>query len=82
MRLTFATYQFFLIGVCVGALTLATIGLIVERSEWSHYTIYFIIVMVSVFLLTVINCVIFRILGGEQLIRKLVQDFLVLLNIG
>ncbi|RJP21807.1 MAG: hypothetical protein C4520_09120 [Candidatus Abyssobacteria bacterium SURF_5] len=82
VRLTFTTYQFFLVGVCVGALLLSTIGLIIKRSEWSHYNTYFITVMISVFLLTMINCVIFRVLGGEQLIRRLVGDIWVLLSIG
>ena len=79
---TFGAYQFFLIGVCVGALTLATVGLIVEREQWNPYKTYCITVMVSVFLLTVVNCVIFRILGGEHFIQGLVKVVSVFLNMG
>jgi hypothetical protein len=75
LRLLFVPYQYFLIGICVGALILATIGLIAERNQWTHYGIYFGTVMASVFLLVVINFVIFRILGGEQFVRKLIQIF-------
>jgi hypothetical protein len=82
LRLTFTTYQFFLVGVCVGALSLATVGLILERDEWTHYRMYFIAVMASVFLLTVINCVIFRVLGGEHFIRNLVKALRVFIDIG
>ena len=82
LRMTFSSYQFFLIGACVGALALATVGLILERDEWSHYNSYFVAVMISVFLLTMVNCVIFRVLGGEQFIRKLVSVLRVFLNVG
>ncbi len=81
-RYTFVTYQFFLVGVCVGALALATVGLIVERTKWIQYKTYFAVVMLSVFLLAVVNSVVFRILGGEQFLRKLVSDFLFFLNVG
>lgn len=73
LRITFTTYQFFLIGICVGALGLATIGLIINRDEWQDYNVYFVTVMASVFLLAVVNCVIFQILGGEHFVRSLVQ---------
>ena len=73
LRLLFVPYQFFLIGICVGALAAVTIGLVAERNEWSHYRVYFFTVMVSVFLLVVINSVIFRVLGGEQFIYRLMK---------
>ena len=73
LRTAFAPYQFFLIGICVGALIAATMGLIVERDEWSHYRIYFVTVLTSVFLLAVINSVIFRLLEGENFIRRLMK---------
>jgi hypothetical protein len=75
LRLLFVPYQYFLIGICVGALILATIGLIVERGQWTHYGTYFTTVMLSVFVLVVINSVIFRVLGGEQFVRKLIEIF-------
>jgi len=82
LRITFSTYQFFLMGACVGALTLATVGLILEWNEWNHYKAYLGAVMTSVFLLTMVNCVIFRILGGEQFIRRLVKLVWGFLNVG
>jgi hypothetical protein len=54
---------------------IATIGLIVERGQWSHYRVYFVTVMASVFVLAMINLVIFRVLGGEQFVRKLISIF-------
>ena len=82
LRVTFSTYQFFLIGVCVGALALATFELILARDEWTHYESYFLTVMLSVFILAVINCVIFRVLGGEHFIRNLVQVFWNFMDVG
>jgi len=73
LRMLFVPYQFFLIGVCVGALLAATIALASDRGEWTHYKLYFLTVMTSVFLLVVVNLVVFRALGGEQFIRKLVK---------
>ncbi|UCD57408.1 MAG: hypothetical protein JSV16_16655 [Candidatus Hydrogenedentota bacterium] len=81
LRLLFSPYQFFLIGICVGVLIAATIGLVVERDEWTHYRVYFLTVMTSVFLLVVVNSVVFRVLGGEQFIRKLMRIFWVVFNI-
>ena len=81
LRITFTTYQFFLIGACVGALTLATVGLIMKRDEWNNCIVYFVTVMASVFILAVINCVVFRILGGEHFVRSLVQVIWVFLKI-
>jgi hypothetical protein len=81
LRITFTTYQFFLIGACVGALTLATVGLIMKRDEWNNYIVYFVTVMASVFILAVINCVVFQILGGEHFVRSLVQVIWVFLKI-
>lgn len=75
LRFVFAPYQFFLIGMCMGALAAATVGLIVERSEWPSYGIYFATVMVSVFLLMVLHSVIFRVLGGGQFMRSLMKVF-------
>ena len=77
LRLIFVPYQFFLIGMCVGGLIAVTIGLTVERHEWTHYRVYFCTVMASVFLIVVTNSVIFKVLGGEQFIRRLWQIFLV-----
>ncbi len=71
----FVPYQYFLIGICTGALVVATLGLIAERSEWTHYRFYFFTVMISVFLLVVTNSVIYRLLGGEQFIRRLMKIF-------
>ena len=81
LRTVFAPYQFFLIGICVGALIAATMGLIVERDEWSHYRIYLVTVLASVFLLAVINSVMFKLLEGEDFIRKLMMIFLVVFNL-
>jgi hypothetical protein len=75
LRLLFVPYQYFLLGICVGALILATIGLIVDRGQWTHYRTYFATVMVSVFVLVVINFVIYRVLGGEQFVRRLIEMF-------
>lgn len=80
LRLVFVPYQFFLMGICVGALILATIGLVAERSEWTHYRLYFFTVMTSVFILVVINSVIFRVLGGEQFIRRLMRILWIVLS--
>lgn len=82
LRLVFVPYQYFLMGICVGALILATVGLIAERSEWTHYRLYFFTVMASVFILVVINSVIFRVLGGEQFIRRLMRIFWIVLSSG
>ncbi len=73
LRLVFVPYQYFLIGICVGALIIATIGLIVERGQWTHYRIYFLTVMTSVFVLVVINLVVFRVFGGEQFVHRLLE---------
>lgn len=73
LKLLFVPYQYFLIGICVGALIIATIGLIVERGQWTHYRTYFLTVMTSVFVLVVINFVIFRVLGGEQFVQRLIE---------
>ena len=75
VRHVFVPYQYFLIGICVGALILATIGLIVDRGQWTHYSVYFSTVMTSVFVLAVINLVIFKLLGGEQFVQKLIEIF-------
>jgi len=75
VRLVFVPYQYFLIGICVGALIAATIGLIVDRGQWTNYSVYFATVMTSVFVLAVINLVIFRMLGGEQFVQKLIKIF-------
>ncbi len=75
IHLLFVPYQFFLIGACVGALLAATIALASDRKEWSHYRLCFATVMISAFLLVVVNCVVFRVLGGEQFIRRLVDIF-------
>jgi hypothetical protein len=74
-RFVLAVYQFFLIGICVGVLMASTVGLIIERSEWNHYRMFFYTVMISVLVLVVVNCIIFRVLGGEQFVRNLVSDF-------
>lgn len=81
LRLIFVPYQFFLVGICVGALVAATIGLVVERHQWTHYRTYFLIVMTNVFLLVVVNSIIFRVLGGQQFIRKLMRIFWVVFNL-
>ncbi|RJP64094.1 MAG: hypothetical protein C4532_19940 [Candidatus Abyssobacteria bacterium SURF_17] len=81
LQVVFVPYQFFLTGICVGALLAATAGLIVERNGWTNYRLYFCTVMVSVFLLVVANLVIFRVLGGEQFIRRLMKIFLVVFNL-
>ena len=82
LQFLFVPYQFFLIGVCAGALMVATAYLIAERSEWtSHYRVYFLTVMVSAFLLVVINAVVFRVLGGEQFIQRLIRVVLVVLQL-
>ncbi len=73
-RFVFAAYQVFLVGICVGALAASTVGLIIERGEWNHYRSYFLAVMMSVFVLVVVNCIFFRVLGGEQYVQKLVGD--------
>ncbi len=73
MQLLFVPYQFFLIGICVGMLLAATIALATDRGEWTHYGIYFVTVMLSAFLLVVVNLVVFRALGGEQFVRRLVN---------
>lgn len=80
LRLVFATYQFFLIGVCVGALAAATVGLMVEREDWTHYRTYFAIVMISAFLLVVVNSVIFRVLDGEHFVQRLLNILWVAMN--
>lgn len=80
LHVLFAPYQFFLIGICIGALTMAALGLIVDRAEWIHYRLYMAAVMLSVFLLVVTNSVIFRLLGGEQFIRRLVRIFWMVLD--
>jgi hypothetical protein len=82
LRTVFAPYQFFLIGICVGALIAATMGLIVERDEWSHYRVYLVTVLTSVFLLAVINSVMFKLLEGEDFIRKLMRIFWVVFHPG
>jgi hypothetical protein len=81
LRFLFVPYQFFLIGICVGALTAATIGLIAERNEWTHYRVYFFTVMASVFLLVVINSVIFRILGGAEFVYRLMKVFFIVFRL-
>lgn len=81
LRIIFVSYQFFLIGACVGALAAATLGLIVEREEWTPYRVYFVAVMVSVFLLAAVNSVVFRVLGGEQFLQKLIENFRVVFDI-
>jgi len=81
LRMAFAPYQFFLIGICVGALIAATMGLIIERSEWSHYRVYFATVLVSVFLLAVVNSVVFRLLEGESFVRKLMRILMVVFRL-
>jgi hypothetical protein len=75
LQLRFVPYQFFLIGICVGALLVATIGLAADREEWTHYRLYFFTVLVSVFLLVIVNSVIFGVLGGQQFVRRLVEIF-------
>lgn len=80
LRLVFVPYQFFLMGICVGALILATISLIAERNEWTHYRLYFFTVMTSAFILVVINSVVFRVLGGEQFIRRIMRIFWIVLG--
>ncbi|MBI5116733.1 hypothetical protein HZA56_09695 [Candidatus Poribacteria bacterium] len=75
LHVLFAPYQFFLIGICIGALAMAALGLIIDRAEWIHYRLYMMAVMLSVFLFVVTNSVIFRLLGGEQFIRRLVRIF-------
>lgn len=75
LQLLFVPYQFFLIGICVGALMVATIALAADREKWTNYKLYFLTVMISVFLLVVINSVVFRVLGGEQFVRSLVRIF-------
>jgi hypothetical protein len=73
LQTIFVPYQFFLVGICVGALAAATLGLIIERREWAPYQVYFVTVMVSVFLLAAVNSVIFKLLGGEQFIRRIIE---------
>lgn len=68
----FVPYQYFLIGICVGALTMATLGLIIDRGQWAHYRLYFFAVLLSAFMLVVVNSVIYKVLYGEQFIHKLV----------
>lgn len=75
LQLRFVPYQYFLIGICVGALLVATIGLAVDREQWPSYYPHFLTVMLSVFLLVVVNSVIFGALGGEQFVRRLVEIF-------
>jgi hypothetical protein len=75
LQLRFVPYQFFLIGICVGALLVATLGLAADREEWTHYHLYFFTVLISVFLLIVVNSVVFGALGGEQFVRRLVEIF-------
>ncbi len=72
LQLLFVPYQYFLIGICVGALLVATMVLAADRREWTDYRLYFFTVMLSVFLLVVINLVVFRVLGGGQFMLKLV----------
>lgn len=82
LQFLFVPYQFFLIGVCVGALIVATFYLITVRNEWNnHYSAYFLTVMASVFLLVVINAVVFKVLGGEQFIQRLIRVVLVVLQL-
>lgn len=81
-RFVFTGYQVFLVGICVGALAMSTLGLIIERNEWNHYRSYFLAVMMGVFVLVVVNCIFFRVLGGEQYVRKLVGDIWAILNPG
>ena len=69
----FIPYQFYLIGICVGALAVATIILAVEREKWAHYRVYFVTVLASAFLIVVINSIVFKVLDGEQFIRRLVR---------
>ena len=71
LQLLFVPYQFFLIGICVGALIVATIVLATNREEWTNYELYFVTVMTSVFLLVVVNSVLYKVLGGEQFMRNL-----------
>jgi len=73
LQLLFVPYQFFLIGACVGALLVATVALALNREEWTNYGLYFFTVMMSVFLLVVVNSVVFRVLGGEQFMRRLME---------
>lgn len=75
LQLLFVPYQYFLIGICVGALMVATLVLTAVREEWTNYRLYFITVMMSVFLLVVINFVVYGALGGEQFVRRLVEIF-------
>ena len=75
LQLRFVPYQFFLIGICVGALLVATIGLAADREQWPSYYPHFFTVMVSVFLLVVVNSVVFGALGGEQFVRRLLEIF-------
>ncbi len=81
-RFVFGAYQFFLIGVCVGALAASTLGLIIERGEWNHYRIYFSVVMMGIFVLVVINCIFFRVLGGEQYVRQFVGEIWAIISPG
>ena len=71
-QLLFVPYQYFLMGICVGALVVSTIVLAADRREWTDYRTYFFTVMLSAFLLVVINLVVFRVLGGKQFMLKLV----------
>jgi hypothetical protein len=75
LQLRFVPYQYFLIGICVGALLVATIGLSADREQWPNYYPHFFTVMLSVFLLVVVNSVVFGALGGEQFVRRLVEIF-------
>ena len=72
LQLLFVPYQFFLIGICVGALMVATIVLAEGRKEWADDRLYFFTVMLSAFLLVVVNLVVFRVLGGGQFLLRLV----------
>jgi hypothetical protein len=72
LQLLFVPYQYFLIGICVGALLVATMVLATDRGEWTDHRLYLFTVMFSVFLLVVINLVVFRVLGGGQFMLKLV----------
>ncbi len=72
LQLLFVPYQFFLIGICVGALLVATMVLVDGRREWANDRLYFFTVMLSAFLLVVVNLVVFRVLGGGQFLLRLV----------
>lgn len=73
IHLLFVPYQFFLLGICVGALTFATISLAMNREAWTNYRLYFGTIMLSAFLLVVANSLIFSVLGGKQFVRRLAE---------